>query len=425
MYAREVDLHPSTEASADAVSRARGSRSLRVSLVVLGAFMLLWIWLFYAEGAFDGGPNGKAFGGDFAAYQVAAQVMAANQNPFDHHLLYDAESSYLRRQGLPITTVRAVVRVGQPPLFFWALEPLTHLPFQTVALAWILAVYVLSAFGFVAAARFVGLKWPVVPLILFLLMPQIVMAAFYGNVVGIVFAAVGCSLLLLRRYPFVAGAILTLAWLKPQVGFPIVLLLALFLVASRRQLIYGFGVASICMGVLTALLVGPHALVWWMHGLTDFSADMTLQPSLACLSGLYVRWAHASLRLMLEELALGAACWLTATTWLRHHRAKPAGMADIGWLWCVWLLATPYAHFPDEILLAPAIMAMFVRTRETRSQFLALAAVYLLFLSLFLTNWYPLQANLLSLPLLAVALCLRFALPHLTPSRPVARERPA
>jgi len=399
----------------------RAPRSVRFSLALLTALLVLWLWLFYAEGAFNTGPNGKAFGGDFAAYYSAAQVMKSGGNPFDHALLYRRESSFLQSQGLPITSMRSVVRVGQPPLFFWALQPLTWVPFGAAAFGWIAFIYLLSAAGFVASLRYAGLG-QILPVALFLLMPQVVMCAFYGNVVGIVFAAIGCSLLLIRRHPFAAGVILTVCWLKPQVGLPLVLLMALFGAPSRRRLVAGFAAGTVCMLLCTSLLMSTRELSWWIGGLTGFSGDMTMQPSLACLSGLYVRWAPSTLRLALECLVLLTACVLTAREWFRNR--AHGEVAAVGWLWCVWLLATPYAHFPDEILLSVPILAMVARTRDGLTYRLPLVSLYLGFFSLPLTNWYPMQANLLSLPLSGVAVCLllagRWNLAHGTASADLA-----
>lgn len=407
MVTREWNEALPTEGSPVPPSGAkRTPASFRVSIAVLTGLLLLWISFFVADGAFSAGPNGKGFGGDFAMFLAGAQVLDSGGNPFDHTALYRVERRTLERQGLPILARAPLIRVGNPPLFFWALRPLTHLPFQPVALGWTLSMLLLSAVGFLAAARAVGLPWRVLPLCLFLLMPQTVTAAFYGNVVGMELAAVGCALLLLKRYPVTAGAVLTFAWLKPQVGLPIVMLVVLFHAPSRTRVLGGFLAGTVCMLVLTALLVSPDPIAWWVHGMTGYSGDMSLQPSLACLSGLYVRWAHAPLRLTLEILGLAGACSLTAVRWMRRSRESRTPIADLAWLWCVWFVASPYAHFPDEILLAVPLVASFARAHATGAYRWPALALYLLFLSLPLATWYPMQANLLALAVLGVALCL-------------------
>ncbi len=129
------------------------------------------------------------------------------------------------------------MRVGNPPLFFWALEPLPSRPFQPVALAGILVLYLLSIDGFMAALYRFGWKRYTLAALCFILMPQVVLGMFNGNVIGLVFAGIGLSLALAPRYPALAGALLSVAWLKPPVALPIVLLIAAFHVVRPARLV--------------------------------------------------------------------------------------------------------------------------------------------------------------------------------------------
>src|SRR5260370_42660552 len=98
-------------------------------------------------------------------------------------------------------------------------------------------------------------------------MPQVTLATYYGNVVGLVFAGISSSRLLMSRYPFAAGAVSSLAWLKPQVGVPAAVLVALFLSPARARTLAGFGVATGCMLALTGLTTGWPTLALWLAGL--------------------------------------------------------------------------------------------------------------------------------------------------------------
>lgn len=132
------------------------------------------------------------------------------------------------------------VRAGNPPLFYWALEPLTALPFQRIAWAWIVAMYAYSAAGFVFALRFLGWSTWFIPAIVFLLLPETVTGALYGNVHGPVFAALSLSLLLMRRHPAIAGAVAALGWLKPQIVLPLVFVIIVFHCPHRKRMLVGF-----------------------------------------------------------------------------------------------------------------------------------------------------------------------------------------
>jgi Glycosyltransferase family 87 len=305
---------------------------------------------------------------------------------------------------LAMTPYRPVVRVGNPPLFFWALQPLNRLPFQVAALGWIAAMYVLSGLGFFVLLRHLGWRSRVVPLIFFLAMPQVVLGAFYGNVIGLVFAAMALALSLASRSPVAAGVLLCLAWLKPPVALPLVVLIVLFHSRSRLKLIGGFAAATAGWLLLTMITTGWSSLQLWVEGLTRYSRDMAIQPDVASLAGLYVRWAPAEPRIIAEILILAGAAALTVRYWLQRRGTIDTRLIAVGGLWFVWMLATPYAHFFDEILLAAPLLAFFGVDGSYVAFRSRAVTLYLLFFSLLLISWMPLQANLLSIPLAVVAL---------------------
>lgn len=387
----------------------RAPRAARFRLYAVIAplllLLVLWTYLFFQEGAFKGGPGGRAFGGDYTMFVSAAQILRSGSDPYNPAVLVRTETAMLQRLHRPAIKAkeRAQVRVGNPPLLYWAIRPLVDADFVPAAYASLFGLYLLSALGFLAILRYLGWKSRVVPLLIFLLMPQVVLGAFYGNVIGLVFAALGGALLLSERYPLLAGALMTLAWLKPPVALPIVLLLGLFHVRHRIAYWAAFGVATLGLLGLTVATTGVHSLGLWIHGLLRYSNDVAIQPDLISLAGLYVRWMPAPGRLALEGLTLAAAL---AATWIALRRAPSGGMSLLAAapLWVMWLLAAPYGHFFDEVLLAIP-MAAFAGRDGCRITFRpAATALYLLFLSLFLISWMPGGVHLLAVPLVFVAI---------------------
>jgi len=401
-----VALAPGSDQQQATVSRRRRRRHLYKVLGPLFILLILWVDLFAAEGAFKGGPNGKTFGADWAMFMGAAGMMRQGQNPYAHSALYRAEKQLLSRQRLPILKHQETVRVGNPPLFFWALEPLPSRPFQPVALAGILVLYLLSIAGFIAALYRFGWKRYTLAALCFILMPQVVLGMFDGNVIGLVFAGIGLSLALAPRYPALAGAVLSVAWLKPPVALPIVLLIAAFHVARPARLVAGFSLISASLFGLTLLTTGWSSVVNWIAGLVGYSQDMRTQPDVASLAGLYVRWMPSVGRSALEALSLGLAIAITAVYWYRVRRNAPLDFARDAWLWVVWMLATPYAHFYDEMILAIPIAALLGRHGHKLNRRLPVLALYLMFFSLLVLSWTPFQVYLLPLPLAGVAACM-------------------
>jgi hypothetical protein len=105
----------------------------------------------------------------------------------------------------------------------------------------------------------------------------------------------------------------------------------------------------------------------------------------------------------LEALTLAGAWVLTAVVWWRV-RSRPAGpQPAAGWIWFVWLVATPYSHFVDEMLLVIPILILVGRDGENLARAIPLTVVALVMSSVFLFSWTPLNAQLLWVPLLAAA----------------------
>lgn len=363
-------------------SGARNVRAVRVVGPLLVAEIILWTVLFGVAGLFRDGPNGKSLGTDFAVFSGAASALKHGANPYDYRTLYHFERALLTRQHLPVTTQVFNVRAGNPPLFYWLLQPLTDMPFQAVALAWIALMYATSAVGFLLALRYFGWRRRFVPALVFMLLPQVVTGAAYGNVHGPVFAALALCLLLAARHPAIAGIVASCGWLKPQLAFPLVLLIFLFHAPARGRFASGWAGATAALLGLTVLTSGWNSLALWLNGLNSWSRGIDREPNIASLSGLYVTWTSRPVQLALALALLLFALALTARVWSANKNAGSVRMLAVGWLWGVWFLVAPFAHFPDEILLTVPILALLGRDGDNLRAPLAAASLYLAFLSL-------------------------------------------
>lgn len=402
------DVNDHLLSAAPGLAEGRRHR-LRLACVLGPLFVLLtlWIYLFAAEGAFSGGPNGKTFGADFAMFMGAARLMQTGGNPYDHQALYRAEGAWMASEGLRMLARPEVVRVGNPPLLFWALRPLTRLPFQTVAYAWMVGLYILAALGFILLLVSLGWRHTLLPTLLFLLMPQVVLGVFYGNVVAVVFFGVCVALAMARPHPVLAGVALSLAWLKPPVGLPIVLLVVLYHGPRNLRLLRGFAVGSIGLLALNLLAAGPGMLALWVQGLAAYSRDVAASPAIASFAGLYVRLVPHGVRLGIGILSVAVGMTFTALVWHRQRQARgTVPWNAVGWLWPLWFLAMPYAHFFDEILLAAPIVALMGADGRYLARREPVIALYMTFASLLLISSAPFNVQLLWLPLVAVLLVL-------------------
>lgn len=383
--------------------------NVRFIIGPLLVLLVLWLWLFSAEGAFKGGPSGKAFAADFAMFVGGAQILQDGGNPYDHALLYRTERAYLAQQGLPILSRRAVVRVGNPPLFFWVLAPFVRHSFQPEAYLWMALLYILSATGFLALLRYLGWRRWKLPLFIFLLMPEVALGPFYGNVIGVVFCCIAFALLCLERHPAFSGVLLTAAWLKPPAALPIVLLILLFHAPRPKAVMGGFLGGTALLTVMMVAVTGPTRMLQWLNGMIGYSRDLASSPAIASLTGLYAGNVPTPYRTGIEALSLIIAVVLTALAWHRLRREGPVSVFAIGWLWVLWFLATPYAHFFDAILLTIPIAATVGRDGMWATSREGAVALYLAFAALLVISATPLRVQLLWLPILGILLVLRAA----------------
>lgn len=276
-------------------------------------------------------------------------------------------------------------------------------------------MYSLSILAFVIALR--ALSWTriALPTLLFMATPQTVLLTLYGNVTSLAFLAVVLCFALGRRYPLLAGMAGAVAWLKPNLALPFFLLIVLFHVRRRRRGVAGFAAATLCIVTLTLETTGWASMVHWLGSLAAYSHDIASQPNIASLSGLYIAWAPASLRSAFEVLSVATTLGATAFTWRRHRDSGHIPITAVALLWFVWLLATPYAHFGDELFLTIPVLALIGRDGTRVGTRLIAAMLYLLYYSVLLFATASLPVQLFCLPVVAIALCLlkkRISAPH-------------
>jgi hypothetical protein len=240
-------------------------------------------------------------------------------------------------------------------------------------------------------------------------MPQTLLGIFYGNVAPIVFAGFGLAFASLRRYPFLAGMLLVTAWLKPSIALPMVMLTVLFLTADRLRVSMGFLTATaLCFG-LTTVVVGPEWVHQWIVGLLAYSRDISAQPELAPLSGLYAHSVSAGVRQIAQLVTIGTASLATAAVWWRRRGHTPVRMLDIAWLWALWYISIPYAHIDDTILLTAPILALIGRNGLRATWWLPALSLYCVFVSVVHLPFNVVGFDLEPLGLLGVVVCLAIA----------------
>lgn len=350
---------------------------------VLVSFAILLVWwagLFATKSGIRSGPNGFVFDNVFATFLSSARVQESGGNLYDPKEVCATETAMLHAQHVPAGQPVWNCRVGNPPLFFWLLRPVLHVPFIPAGYAWLLLIELTSVVGLLGVLSAFGWRrWRFIGCVAFLLMPPTVYSTYYGEPDALVFAGIGLSLALLRRHPVLAGALLTIVWLKPTLGLPAALLIWLFQVSNKSRFASGFMVGTGLLFCLTLVTTGWRSVGAWGHSLVAFSGDTAVRVHQASLIGLYVRWAPTYLRASFEAVILLVA--IAATWWHWRRRYTPdEPLIAAAWLWAVWFLAVPYGQYYDEMVLAVPVLALAGRNGQDAARPRTILVLYALFL---------------------------------------------
>ena len=209
-------------------------------------------------------------------------------------------------------------------------------------------------------------------LLIFAVTPAPVIGYFLGQQTPLLLVALAAALTALRhKRPALAGVVLTVGWIKPHLMFPIALVLVATLGRPQaRRLLGGLLCASTLLGLASWLVTGEALGIAWLRDLSLYGHTLdTVQPDLSSLAGVYLSVVGRPWSAYIGAALVGA--WLLfAALLVRKARRKGLAPSDDAWLRLValalasWLLATPYAHPADLVLLVPALPVLLGRRLE-------------------------------------------------------------
>jgi len=296
-------------------------------------------------------------GQDFRAFFAAATVVAHHGDPYNWPSLNAAEYQlYDAPRGLHAGDPAFYEFLAYPegPWLAYALAPLTGLPWQ---LAY--AIYALLLGIILLAASFGSLRllgWSRRRAALgagcTLLAAVGFINLFMGQVSVIVFGALIAAFMLARqRRPGLAGAVLALAWVKPNIGLPLALVLALLEPAAARRILAGFVAASAALFGLMAAVMGLHFLEWPLQVPRMWQAVQGLQPDIASVESFYYPGLSGWVKTVALVLTLLAAVGYGSWAMRRAANPQTRGLT----LLIIWLFALPFVQSYDLILLLPVV----------------------------------------------------------------------
>lgn len=335
----------------DALRRAdwlNGERGRVYSLMGLVAFLLmaLWFWLRFAVLA----PGPDPLGGDFTSFYAASKLALSGHpadawNPAAHAL---AEDSLFREPHDYLTFF-------YPPAYLLLCWPLALLPYGWAALGWMTGTAALALGLLRAFFRRVRPEGPM-PLVAILAFPALWINIGCGQNGAVTLAILTGGFLMMDRRPVVAGLILGLMVIKPQLAIGLPLVLGGTALAEPKRwmtfLATGFGALALC-GV-TWLAVGTAGYAAFFansayarevlnQGLVDPALMQSLYAGLRML-GASMTTAYVA-QGVLSLTMLGLAGWTA-------FRYRPTGLALGALTISATVLATPFLLDYDLLVTA-------------------------------------------------------------------------
>ena len=301
--------------------------------------------------------SSPTLGQDFRAFFAAATVVAHQGDPYDwptlgatEYRLYDAAGGIKPGD----TTYYEFLAYPEGPWLAFALVPLTALPWPVAyaLFAALLGLILLAA----AFGTFARLGWPRRRAALAagctLLSAVGFINLFMGQVSVVVFGAfIAAWLLASRGRPWLGGAVLALVWMKPNIGLPLPVVLALLEPAVARRMIGGFMVASAAIFGLAFTVLGTAFFEWPLQVPRMWQAVQGLQPDMASVESFFYPglggWIKTAALLLTLLAAVAYGTWAIRRAPDAHSR----GLTVL----ILWLFALPFVQSYDLILVLPAV----------------------------------------------------------------------
>jgi hypothetical protein len=332
------------------MTRAQRGLRLRKRLFVIFSAILL---LAYARQLTVSPTAGQ----DFRAFFAAATVTAQGGDPYDWSAVGGAEN---RLYNAPARLAPGDPRYydflpfPEGPWLALGLQPLTGLPWQVVFPLFAgTMLLTLGLGGWLLLAR---LGWPVsrrrLAVTMAVLSPIAFFNIFQGQVSPLVFLGLAAAWYLTARgKPLVGGLLLTLVWIKPNLGLALPLVIALTEPQAARRLLVSFAAGSVLAFGSAALLL-PGVLTHWANELfSHWRAVQGPQPDIASIHSFYYPALSGPVKTIALALVLlaGAAYSIWALSRVRDPLAR--GLTVL----LLWLALLPYVHSFDAILLLPVV----------------------------------------------------------------------
>lgn len=246
-----------------------------------------------------------------------------------------------------------------PPTFILVVAPLAWMPYLLAYLSWI----AITAVPYLAAMRGIlrdHAAWPFA-----LALPTTYGNLMYGQTGFLSAGLIGCGLLLLRQRPWLAGALIGLASVKPHLG----LLVPLALLAGGHWRC--FAGASLAVAGLSLLSVLVYGIEPWYATLGSVAfylegfelGGYNLYAMTSVLSTVRLPGGSAQAMWAAQNAALAAMAAVVAVVWWHGRRRPDTHGLQAAVLCFAAPLAIPMVYVYDLAILAPGAAWLWCELR--------------------------------------------------------------
>lgn len=299
-------------------------------------------------------------GQDFRAFFAAGTVVAQGGDPYDWPTLSRVED---RLYNAPCRITPSdpsfyyFLAYPEGPWLAFALAPLAGWPWQAAFALYLVLLSVALAAGAAIAFTQLGLtgRRRTAAVLCAFLSPVGFLSLFMGQAsVPVFISLMGAWWLQSRGRPTLGGLVLSLAWVKPNLGLVLPVVLALIAPANARRLAVGYGAGTIVLFSAALARLGSGFLEWPLQVPRMWQAVQGIQPDMASIESFY----YPGLSGLLKSLALLSTLLLAAgAIVLALRRTRPGATRGLSLL-LLWLATLPFIQSYDLVLLIPVMAAL-------------------------------------------------------------------
>jgi hypothetical protein len=325
-------------------SRARGY----LLLLALANIATLAFLLLTARDGID--RNGFLLGTDFISFWTSGRMLIEGANVYDGAAHIAAQRAFYTLPG-------EYTAFFYPPGFLPFVWPLGLLPYFPALAAWLGVTGAAWLAALRGWFRALGLTGP--SPVLILAFPPVIVTLTHGQTAFLVAALLGGGLLLVAQRPWLAGALIGLATIKPQFG----LLVPVALLASGQwRAIAGAGATALALAGLAALAFGPQVWSDWLAitraaGSATDDGNIGFAKMVSLFAGLRLIGLPSAIALAVQlATSLAVAAGVARAGWRRPFTPGLAALVLAG-----APLATPFVLDYDMVLIGFPLAFLFAR----------------------------------------------------------------